>query len=114
MSEELKPCPFCGGEAKVQYEIGSNLHPSVVCTTCLIRTPKSLSRDKNEVKNIWNTRQEMSEEEAKETLKTFKAEREAYDIITWDYDSKGYAKLDGSFTPQELIAIATLMEASNE
>jgi hypothetical protein len=52
MSNELKPCPFCGGKAKEQNIIivGRGLCKKVFCENCNIdfKTPTSIVQ--------WNTR----------------------------------------------------------
>lgn len=53
---ELKPCPFCGGEAEVV-----EIHPGmlrIVCNSCLARSgwlPDGATR--GEAIEAWNTRQ---------------------------------------------------------
>ena len=45
MKPYLKPCPFCGGEAKIAYDSTSNIvfgeesYLYAYCTSCGIRTP---------------------------------------------------------------------------
>ena len=59
MSEELKPCPFCGGEAEEQFEDAGTVHPSqterssVYCPKCdaLIN-----GGELEETRKAWNTR----------------------------------------------------------
>ena len=60
MSKELKPCPFCGGEAKlVKRKLKAGFYPSggtfyVHCKKCLIATQP---RNKQEpVIEAWNKR----------------------------------------------------------
>lgn len=57
MNEELKPCPFCGGNAIVaevdSEEIGCKLN-MVCCEDCGISTPGS--EDASAVIEIWNKR----------------------------------------------------------
>ena len=42
--QELLPCPFCGGEAKIESKQGSfgysNAHHSVTCVSCGVSTPR--------------------------------------------------------------------------
>ena len=53
MSEELKPCPFCGHEAvATQYIVGGK--DVVQCTFCSVRTQATDSR--REAIRDWNTR----------------------------------------------------------
>lgn len=55
MSEHLKPCPFCGGEAKpvfrgsVNYVVCSNEEECWCGMTCPVTTPEEAAR-------IWNRR----------------------------------------------------------
>jgi hypothetical protein len=68
MSEELRPCPFCGKEPQ---EITLNGEPKVVCR-CLVREP-----------NIWNTRP--IEDELRKRI----AELEAEEIhVEWMNEDK--------------------------
>ena len=55
MSDELKPCPFCGGDA-VLYEDRYQYQESawIRCTRCGIHTQTLIG--KNEVIQQWNTR----------------------------------------------------------
>ena len=56
MPNELKPCPFCGGEAsmiKVDYVRGNTY---CYCTECKAKSPYCLTRE--EAINAWNRRSE--------------------------------------------------------
>jgi len=53
---KLKPCPFCGGEAKVHFEktgIGNTIY-TAECCTCRIQTPFGGSKER--VADLWNRR----------------------------------------------------------
>ena len=52
MSKELKPCPFCGGEAKRRD--GSSTTPYIRCTRCGCRTGSSRSDER--LVAAWNRR----------------------------------------------------------
>ena len=40
--EELKPCPFCGGEALLEeFIVRKGFEACVVCTGCLVTMPTS-------------------------------------------------------------------------
>ena len=57
MSEELKPCPFCGGEAFL-YEQNFADKYVIVCEDCCV---KRTSEIKEYVIKKWNTRQSDAE-----------------------------------------------------
>lgn len=40
MTDVLKPCPFCGGVAVLQYTDDNNSRPFVQCKFGTMRTPK--------------------------------------------------------------------------
>lgn len=46
MGRELKPCPFCGGEAEVESDKGVGRVYSVVCGTCQVATRWWVSPDR--------------------------------------------------------------------
>lgn len=64
MSDELKPCPFCGGPALFK-ETGTRKYDDwlVYCTKCGCRCPWEFSPDKESAMKVWNTR--VPESEAK-------------------------------------------------
>lgn len=58
MTNELKPCPFCGGEAEYRAAkyVRTAFKHSVVCLECFASIPPKDS--KHEAINAWNTRVE--------------------------------------------------------
>lgn len=36
---ELKPCPFCGGEAELLIDESKYYKSAVICTKCYVHTP---------------------------------------------------------------------------
>lgn len=51
----LKPCPFCGGEAKFSRIPGEGF--SVVCSNCGAIAIREKSKDRDSLGNAWNLRQ---------------------------------------------------------
>ncbi len=49
--KELKPCPFCGGRAQMNYDGARKL---ILCSECLIRTESYDTYEK--ARDIWNRR----------------------------------------------------------
>ena len=56
MSEELRPCPFCGGEARLETYGGTAC--AVVCQTCGCGTPTMRLDDGMIAADLWNRRAE--------------------------------------------------------
>lgn len=64
MSEKLKPCPFCGGDAELNY--GPSFEPgvadktiaAVMCDTAFCPGEISPYRDTARAITAWNTRKE--------------------------------------------------------
>ena len=70
MSEELKPCPFCGGQAKVyksQSLYADRIQTRIFCTKCGVRTGTCLSK---QAPKLWNTRTETPMQKRSEELET--------------------------------------------
>lgn len=59
MGDELKPCPFCGGEAEMRE--GSSTKPYVRCKRCGCRTGSS--RYRGNVAKSWNARAAVTDEQ---------------------------------------------------
>lgn len=51
MPKELKPCPFCGGEAETIHCCGWKVY----CPSCGIKTPDSYSQERYVIE-FWNKR----------------------------------------------------------
>lgn len=51
--EELKPCPFCGGEAELQENNG--IEYAVICQRCFCRTEWCVLYKQDAI-TAWNTR----------------------------------------------------------
>lgn len=56
MSDELKPCPFCNGKAKV-YDVTIRKFAFVYCDDCRARTSEQYNT--KIAIELWNTRSEM-------------------------------------------------------
>lgn len=57
MSDELKPCPFCGGEAEMRE--GSSTKPYIRCKRCGCRTGSS--RYRGNLAKAWNARADVTD-----------------------------------------------------
>ena len=53
--DELKPCPFCGGEAELWDNKLENKLYCVICRECECMTPVSLTEER--VVELWNRRE---------------------------------------------------------
>jgi len=54
MSEELKPCPFCGSE-NTEFDFEKWV---VVCNQCLAKGPYTHYEPREEAAQLWNSRAE--------------------------------------------------------
>ena len=63
MPDKLKPCPFCGGEAKLVYTSGNEPRPMVTCNDCeaVMHSKVIVKQTGSEVIAAWNKR--VTEEE---------------------------------------------------
>jgi hypothetical protein len=98
MSEELKPCPFCGSKAFVKYEEGSALLVGIYCenTNCGIQPFTSLFDDLDETIKAWNTRQQVSEEKLLKIMDTSQ--------MLYDKDHGNiFVKLQGAYMSVEVF-----------
>ena len=75
MSEELKPCPFCGGQAEVE-QYGTHRQSHVIaCMDCGGRLETG---EVNEFRNrAWNTRTESAVDKLQKQFKDMEAHLEA-------------------------------------
>ena len=58
-TDELLPCPFCGGEARVRHltTAGVRTHSMVECTNCHVKTDYYVHEfGERNVAKIWNRR----------------------------------------------------------
>lgn len=66
MSEELKPCPFCGGEADVHYFAHNDSECTVMCSnpncraSVSARSCGSMTTAYNRARKLWNRRAEQT------------------------------------------------------
>ena len=60
MTDRLKPCPFCGGEGKLEInrEMGGTQY-QVLCTNCPTTVGRHWFWKKEDAINSWNTRKPM-------------------------------------------------------
>lgn len=79
MSEELKPCPFCGGEAKLPNSGGVFW---AICNNCC--TYQQITHDRAEAIAAWNKRQHDAIIEATERLADYlRDENLGYPVILY-------------------------------
>jgi Lar family restriction alleviation protein len=105
MSEELKPCPFCGDEAWEIHDTADTLNYKdinfrVECKNNTCGCESGYFDSKEEAIESWNTRQEMTYERAKDLL---------LNKYKWHTDLKLEHVCIEDCTPEELEAIATMM-----
>lgn len=57
-SQELKPCPFCGGEEVVyiQYQHPVGKRWAVSCSDCIAGIDPGYAQQPYEVQEMWNSR----------------------------------------------------------
>ena len=55
MPNELKPCPFCGGEAKIVFSIHAGFY-MIVCECCGAIVSFKGNESKSKVRFAWNRR----------------------------------------------------------
>lgn len=57
MNDELKPCPFCGSEAKIErYDDCSLAYVKCANSECLVEAKTVFCRSIERAIQIWNTR----------------------------------------------------------
>jgi Lar family restriction alleviation protein len=66
-AEELKPCPFCGGEGKIEYDYYDSPLYWVQCVNCSSVTNTFLTEA--EAITAWNTRTDTERDELREVCK---------------------------------------------
>ena len=55
--KELKPCPFCGGKARIARNVIYNSY-AVHCTKCMASVIGHIGMGEEEIINEWNRRYE--------------------------------------------------------
>lgn len=69
MSEELKPCPFCGGvDVKLRQHLATNMS-WVSCTECGLEAPSETGWTDDISIEYWNTRSDAAKDAEIEKLK---------------------------------------------
>lgn len=56
MTDELKPCPFCGGEAKIERYDSSLTYVKCANSKCPVDPCTMSCRSREQAIKIWNTR----------------------------------------------------------
>ena len=54
--DELKPCPFCGGKAKLDWYTLPKYECVICCNICSLRFGRYLGRDEKQAIEAWNRR----------------------------------------------------------
>lgn len=111
MSEELKPCPFCGGEAK-RFTIGKD-EPNnaggdvIVCMRCQASSHVEFGRKENLV-SYWNRRATPSQQ-----LDAATVERCAQVIRDWHPDEEA-AGCDATWADCKYALLASVTALATE
>jgi hypothetical protein len=97
MSDDLKPCPFCGGRARYRTGCG------VECSDCFANIVDA-GRIPGDVINEWNKRHAAAAlTEAKATIARLEAALETAKLWLDDYNTPPsvYDKIDAALSPDE-------------
>jgi Lar family restriction alleviation protein len=109
MSEELKPCPFCGSKNVVVYELKGQKTLWIECKGCWASSNALDSSKKAQAIKLWNTRTDTALREALEPLQEFA--RKVIKGVCW-----GYPELDGCEIQDlaEELGLVRLVTATEE
>lgn len=58
MTDELKPCPFCGSEWVLTHRPANGAQPHIICKGCNASGPYTAGMTEAQWKSAWNTRAE--------------------------------------------------------
>lgn len=74
--DDLKPCPFCGAAAEVQFYEAPTVPRFywVACTQCQVDTPPQNVVTEQDARDAWNTRVGIDDEFAKAMQREYKDE----------------------------------------
>ena len=112
-NKELKPCPFCGGEADIHtYEdmLTDKNYTEVVCGYCGVGTKGDTQ---SEAIEAWNTRNYLEKQDSsKELMEFVKFCRNAYatDVLKREIEERKRTKKSYNLTPTEIQFITNRLE----